>query len=161
MASPSPSAGIQFRVLGPLEVVCDGVVVPLTSSKQRLLLAMLVAHANAVVSVDSLIDALWPTGRAGHREGPRTHIRQPAAQDAAACDRPSGAAMLTTVDPGYRLVVGADAVDATRFKDLVDNGRFALAHGRAAEAHELLDEALALWRGPALADVADVPDPQP
>ncbi len=154
MASPSPFAGIQFRVLGPFEVVCDGVVVPLTSAKQRLLLAMLVVHANAVVSIDSLIDALWPTGAPATAKGVvRTYVSQ--LRKTLRSGMPSGAAMLTTVDPGYRLVVGADAVDATRFKELVDFGRFALAHGRAAEAHESLDEALALWRGPALADVAD------
>jgi DNA-binding SARP family transcriptional activator len=51
---------MEFRILGPLEVIDDGQVLDLGGQKQRVLLAMLLLHANEVVSSDRLIDALWP-----------------------------------------------------------------------------------------------------
>src|SRR6185503_4491582 len=63
--------------------------------------------------------------------------------------------MLVTAEPGYRLVIDPDDLDAWRFERLLAEGRAAVRDGRAAVAVQLLAEGLALWRGPALADVAD------
>ena len=76
---PSPARqAMEFRILGPLEVVEDGHVLDLGGQKQRALLAVLLLHANEVVSADRLIGALWPdrppetAGKARHRKSART-----------------------------------------------------------------------------------------
>ncbi len=149
--------GIQFRILGPLEVLRDGVAVQPTSAKQRLLLAVLVVRAGEVVPADTLVDAVWPerppTTATGTLQNYISQLRKAIEPGVS-----SGAAprMLVTAEPGYRLVIPSQDLDAWRFEHLVAEGRAAVRDGRAAVAVELLAEGLALWRGPALADVADV-----
>ena len=149
--------GMQFRVLGALEVLRDGVAVQPTSAKQRALLAVLVVRAGEVVPADTLVDAVWPERPPATATGTlQNYISQ--LRKAIEPGGASGAArqMLVTAEPGYRLVVGPDDLDAWRFERLLAEGRAALRDGRAAVAVRLLAEGLALWRGPALADVADV-----
>ena len=139
-------ADIQFRVLGPLEVVIDGVAVDCGGAKQRALLAALLVHADRVVSVDDLVEALWPAGAPAtaantlqaHISGVRRSLG-------------SERSRLETKPPGYVLRVG-EALDAARFESLSRQGREELAAGDARRAHELLTEASALWRGAAFAD---------
>jgi DNA-binding SARP family transcriptional activator len=141
---------VEFRILGPLEVVGDDQTLRLGSRKQRALLALLVLHAGEVVSRDRLIDDLW------HGEPPakaeptlRSHISR--------LRSVLGASRLLSHAPGYSLVLAPEELDAARCERLLAEGRLALAQGRAAEAAERLRSALALWRGPALADVAYEP----
>jgi DNA-binding SARP family transcriptional activator len=142
--------GVEFRILGPLEVVEDGRTLRLGSRKQRALLALFVLHAGKVVSRDQLIDDLW-------------HGEPPAAAEATLRSHISrlrsalGASRLVSRAPGYQLVLAADELDAGRCERLLADGRHALAQGHAAEAAERLRSALALWRGAALADVAYEP----
>jgi DNA-binding SARP family transcriptional activator len=141
---------VEFRILGPLEVVEDGRAIALGSRKQRALLALLLLHAGRVVSRDRLIDDLW------HGEPPaaaETTLRSHISRLRSAL----GASRLLSRAPGYTLVLVSEELDAVRCERLLADGREALAQGRASEAAERLRSALALWRGSALADVAYEP----
>ncbi len=141
---------MEFRILGPLEVVEHGRALGLGSRKQRALLALLLLHADEVVSRDRLIDELW------HGDPPaaaETTLRSHVSRLRSAL----GAPRLLSRAPGYMLVVAPDELDTARCERLLAEGREALAQGRAAGAAERFRSALALWRGPPLADVAYEP----
>jgi DNA-binding SARP family transcriptional activator len=141
---------VEFRILGPLEVIEGGRALRLGSRKQRALLALLVLHGGEVVSRDRLIDDLW------HGKPPpaaETTVRSHISRLRSAL----GAARLLSRPPGYMLVLAPEELDAARCERLLAEAREALAQGRAAEAAERLRAALALWRGSALADVAYEP----
>ena len=137
----------EFRVLGPLEVVEDGRPLALGSGRQPLLLACLLLHANEVVSRDHLIDALWG-------EQPRKTARNALQVQIHALRKRLGAERISTEGPGYTLRVEPDELDLERFERLASQGRTELASGAAGAAAGTFREALGLWRGPALADVA-------
>jgi DNA-binding SARP family transcriptional activator len=140
--------GIEFGVLGSLEVRRDGVVVDRLTAKQRALLAVLLVHANEVVSVDRLVDGLWPAHPPATANGVvQTYVSR--------LRKGLEPARLVTVEPGYRLVVDADELDAARFEALLGAGRAALLDGDVEAAARRLWDGLGLWRGPALADVGD------
>ena len=138
---------MEFRILGPLEVWDEGGEVSLGGPKPRALLAVLLLHPNEVVPADRLIDELWgedsPEDAAAALRVNVSRLRKALAQD-----------VLTTRSPGYVIRVEPDELDLHRFERLVDEGRSLLARGLAADASERLRDALALWRGPALADFA-------
>ncbi|WP_432113029.1 BTAD domain-containing putative transcriptional regulator [Streptomyces sp. S1] len=148
---------MQFRVLGPMEVVDDGRTVGLGGTKQRATLGFLLLNANKAVATSRLLNALW-----GVDEAPMTarKILQNAvyglrgalsAADGAGAD---GTALLTR-PPGYMMRVDPEKVDLHRFHAWVGRGREALARSRPEAAAPLLRDALALWRGPALADLVE------
>ncbi len=136
---------MDFRILGPLEVWDGGGEVSLGGPKPRALLAGLLLHSNEVVPTDRLIDELWgedsPEDAAAALRVNVSRLRKALPQE-----------VLTTRSPGYVLRVEPDELDLHRFERLVDEARSLLARGLAANASERLHEALALWRGPALAD---------
>src|SRR5438046_2066421 len=136
---------MDYRILGPLEVLAPDGPVPLGGAKQRALLAVLLLRANEVVSTDRLIDALWG------EEPPETaakalqvHVSQ--LRKALAVD------VIRTRPPGYSLQVARDELDLDRFRRLHEEAR-TIAEAKPARARDLLAEALALWRGPPLADL--------
>jgi len=147
---------VQFRLLGPLEAQDGERRVELGRPKQRALLAVLLVHANHVVSLDRLIEELWgeepPPQAAASLQTYVSNLRR-----ALDPGRPARAPsrVLVSQPPGYRLVVGAGDLDAARFAALAEEGRRLLGAHRAAAAARVLREGLALWRGPALAEVAD------
>jgi DNA-binding SARP family transcriptional activator len=147
---------VQFRLLGPLEAHDGERRVELGRPKQRVLLAILLVHANDVVSLDRLVEELWgaepPPQAAASVQTYVSNLRR-----ALEPGRPARAPSLVLVSqpPGYRLVVGAEELDAARFAALAQEGHRLLAASRPAAAAGVLREALALWRGPALAEVAD------
>src|ERR671937_2282672 len=142
-----PDARPHFSLLGPLAVSLDGEPVALGGEKRRALLGTLLLEANRVVSRDRLIDALWG-------EDPPDTARNTVQVYVSQLRKllPEGA--LETAPPGYRLAVEPDTVDLFEFVRLSEEGRTALAAGDATDAADTLREALALWRGPALADLA-------
>jgi predicted ATPase/DNA-binding SARP family transcriptional activator len=148
---------VQFRLLGPLEVVDGDRPVALGGTKQRALLADLLIHANRVVPAGRLIDDLWeedpPATAANVLQTMVGQLRR-----ALEPERSPGAAsrVLEFVAPGYRLRVGPGDLDVHRFASLLTEGRELLRSDPSAAA-ERLRRALALWRGPALADVAAEP----
>ncbi len=132
-------------VLGPLEVVRDGERVRLGSGQQRRLLAVLVVHANEVVSSDRLVDVLWGEDSSpGATPALQTLVSR--LQTLVSRLRPAlGDDRLETRPPGYRLRVASDEVDALRFEELVNVGLG--SPDRAEVALGAFDEALGLWRG--------------
>jgi DNA-binding SARP family transcriptional activator len=138
----------EYRLLGPLEVVHGGAVVPGGGQKKRALLARLLLEAGRTVSVDGLVDSLWG------EDVPPTAVKMVHIYvSQLRKELPDGT--LQTRPPGYQLVVGPDAVDLLRFSKLCAQARAALADGDPAEAAEHLRTALALWRGPALAEFSE------
>ncbi len=142
---------VEYRVLGPLEVVCDGTPLDLGRPKQRALLAMLLVHAGQVVSVDRLIEDLW-SGAPPANGGAALQVQVSRLRQVFGA---AGAAVVESRRPGYVLNVGAGEIDAAAFERMVGDGDDALAGGRPAEADERYVEALALWRGAAFVEFAD------
>jgi YVTN family beta-propeller protein len=143
---------MEFRILGPLAVCDEGRELSLGGARQRALLAILILHANEVVSTDRLIDALWedrPPATAG--KVVQVYVSQlRKALRAGRSDARDG--LLRTQAPGYVLRIQRGELDADRFEQLVDEGRQALVDGAPELATEKLLQGLGLWRGPALAD---------
>ena len=146
---------VLIRVLGSFAAEAGGVPVPLGGPRQRGVLALLVAARGQVVSVDRMVEDLWrgePPSRAlASLQAYVSNLRRLLEPG-----RPprTPARLLVSASPGYALRLPPGAVDAWRFEELLDEAR-ALADPRDARAR--LDEALALWRGPAFAEVADEP----
>src|SRR4051794_29006766 len=155
--------GMQFGILGALEVRRDGRPVVLQGGGQRALLAALLLHANRRVPVERLIDELWgPEAGAGAIK--RLHVavsRLRRALDPGA-ENGRGEPVLATESGGYVLRVAPEALDAECFERLVGEGRRALDDGRPETAGQTLRAALGLWRGPAPGDAAHegLPPPQ-
>lgn len=141
---------VEFSVLGPLEAVVEGRSVPLPAAKPRALLALLLLNRNRVVPVGQLIEELWSG------EPPETAMK--ALQVYVSQLRKAiGADRVLTKPPGYSLRVDKGELDLDRFEQLVREGRERLGAGDAKEAAERLEQALALWRGPALAEFGSEP----
>ena len=135
---------MEFRILGPLELRDATGTAPLPRRRERVLLAALLLRPGEVVSIDRLIGAIWgespPRTAAGSLQNAVSELR-----------KTLGPEVIVTRSPGYVLVVEPAAIDAVRFEDAVRGA----AHLAPAERAEALAGALALWRGPALADLAD------
>lgn len=148
-SAPFSEGRIDFQILGPTEAHDGDRRVELPTGRGRALLALLLLHAGEPVASDRIVDELWgddPPRTAG------TVVHGLVSRLRRAFDptRPKGASfeLLQTVGLGYRLAVEADAVDANRFKRLLDEAR----RGPIEERSSKLSLALKLWRGPALAD---------
>jgi predicted ATPase/DNA-binding SARP family transcriptional activator len=141
---------VEFEMLGPLAVRSDGTPLSLGGERQRALLGLLLVHANEVVPRHRIADELWPDAdpEAALRS---LHVAVSSLRKALG----DGAAALVTRAPGYVLEVPVENVDARRFERLAGEGRSALAAEASDRAATLLREALGLWRGDVLADLAD------
>lgn len=141
---------MRFGVLGTLEVEVAGRPIAVRGTMQRRLLGLLLSQANRVVSTDALIEALWnasPPPSAGKTL--QSHIvRLREAVDPAR-------RLLQTRPPGYVLQVEPSTVDALRFEELTGRARRARAAGAPESASAMITDALALWRGPAYADLRE------
>jgi DNA-binding SARP family transcriptional activator/tetratricopeptide (TPR) repeat protein len=127
---------MEFRILGPLEVLDNGRVVDVGAAKQRALLAVLLLNANRVVSRDRLVEALWG-------ERPPATAQKALQVYVSQLRKAVGRDRLLTRSPGYELDVGPGELDLERVETLVAEGQ--------------LEEALALWRGSPLAEFAYEP----
>jgi DNA-binding SARP family transcriptional activator len=142
---PSSQGGVSARLLGPLEMERAGRPLRLGTRGQRALLARLLLDANRTIAVDRLVADLW--GEAAPASAVKmVHIYVSKLRKVLPAD------VLVTRAPGYALVMGSEALDLIRFERLREQGRAALADGLAAKAADRIREALALWRGPALAE---------
>jgi DNA-binding SARP family transcriptional activator len=136
---------MEFRILGPFEAIHDTGPVELTGGRQTALLALLLLHADRVVSVDRIVDDLW--GDDVPETAPKmvqifvSQLRK---------QLPDG--LLRTRAPGYVLDLAGHSLDLLEFEALHAAGREALASGRVGEAAATLRRALELWRGAALAE---------
>src|ERR687883_1824842 len=138
---------MEFRVLGPLEVLEDGRPLALGRLKERLVLGVLLLHANEFVSRERLIDELW-----GESPPPtaRKAVNVYVSELRKALTR-NGLDPITTADGGYRFRVDSDELDLAHVEQLLATARERAAVGKLEAAAELLREAIALWRGPTLA----------
>jgi DNA-binding SARP family transcriptional activator len=137
---------VEFRVLGPLAVVEDGRAIPLDRRRLRALLAYLLLHANEVISTDRLIDEVWgPTPPKTAGASLQNYVSR--------LRKAIGAELIVSQPAGYVLRVDPERFDLTRFERLTAEARGAAPRERA----EKLRAALALWRGPALEDLAFEP----
>jgi DNA-binding SARP family transcriptional activator len=143
--------GMDFCILGPLEVFDDGRRVAVGGARQRALLAVLVIHANETLGTERLIDELW-----GERPpATATKTVQVHISRLRKALEPSGSGrreMLVTRENGYELQVEPERIDSHRFEQLIVAGRRELVAGRPGRALSLLEEALSLWRGPPLVE---------
>ena len=146
---------MDFRILGPLEVFDGDRPLALGGAKQRALLALLLLHANEVVSRDRLIEELWGERRLEHA-AKALQVAVSRLRQTLEPDRSSGqtSGLLVTRTPGYELCLEHGQLDLQRFQDQLADGRAALAAGDPALAVDKLCAALALWRGAPLADLA-------
>jgi len=148
---------MRFGLLGSLVVLADdGRPLDLGGNQSRTVLAVLLAAAGRVVTAESLVDTLWgddpPASAPGTLQSYVSRLRRELEPGRA---RGEDARLLLWEPPGYRLAVDAADVDFRRFEALADEGRSLLGAGRFEEARAVLQEADALWRGPALVEYRD------
>jgi DNA-binding SARP family transcriptional activator/type II secretory pathway predicted ATPase ExeA len=141
-----------FRILGPIEAWTGERRITVGGPKQLALLAFFLLHANRAVPNDALIDALWGPARSGTDN----RLQMAVARLRKALTPLGGSAEppLRTVSGGYLLSVAPGQLDAEAFAERLEDGLRALETSEPGLALELLNEALALWRGPPLAEVA-------
>jgi DNA-binding SARP family transcriptional activator len=141
---------IEYRLLGPLEVLVDGSPATLGGPRQRAVLVCLLARANAVVPAASIADDVWgddpPETAANVLQSYISHLRKALGKHA-----------IETRGNGYVARVDRERLDLIAFERAAHHGSVLLEGGRPEEAARSLAEALALWRGPALADLVDEP----
>ncbi|MBB5866641.1 DNA-binding SARP family transcriptional activator [Allocatelliglobosispora scoriae] len=141
---------MHFGILGPLRVTAESRLVPLGGRNLRIVLAMLLCHPGQAVSTDTLTEAIW------EQSPPRTsakniqvHVHR--------LRQLLGEERIVRQPHGYQIEVLRDELDATMFEDFATQGRDALVAGQPSLARSFFSRALELWRGPVLADLADVP----
>ncbi|MYW42142.1 BTAD domain-containing putative transcriptional regulator [Streptomyces sp. SID161] len=140
---------VRYRLLGTTQAIRpDGTAVPVGGARLRALLSVLALRTGRTVPAGVLVDEVWgadpPADATGALQALVGRLR-----------RTLGADTVASADGGYRLTAAPDDVDLTRFDRLTGDGLGALADGDPAKAAALLDDALALWHGPALADLPD------
>jgi DNA-binding SARP family transcriptional activator len=140
---------MEYRILGPVEVKDDGVDVPLDGAKQRTVLAALLIAGGRMVSDAELSRLLWgsnpPATLNAQIYNYVSRLRKTLGRDVS----------ITRRSPGYLMRIGTASFDLVDFEALAARGQSALAAGRYQEAGDLLRSALALWRGPVLANVSE------
>jgi YVTN family beta-propeller protein len=148
---------LDYRILGPLEVSADGRVVEIAGARLRALLVILLLRANESVPREVLVHELWggqpPAGAQHSLDVYVSRLRK-------SLNGSGNGSVLVTRPGAYRLQVDEGQLDARRFEQLVEQGRAALAANKPDQAAASLRAALELWRGPALADLANGPGPR-
>ena len=141
---------VEFRILGPLELIVDGTVRTLPAGGERAVLELLLLNAGRVVPASTLMDALWgedlPGNAANALQGRISRLRK------ALADAGLPQVLVTTRRPGYVADVDPERVDAHRFIRLVQEARRRADQNASVDAISLFDEGLALWRGDPLAE---------
>ena len=140
---------VRYRILGTTQALRpDGTPVPVGGARLRALLTVLALRPGRAVTASLLVDEVWagdpPADATGALQALVGRLR-----------RALGADAITSSESGYRLAAAPDDIDLHRFERLTGEGLRALADGNPAKAAEALDDALALWGGPALADLPD------
>ncbi|MGH3729937.1 MAG: BTAD domain-containing putative transcriptional regulator [Micromonosporaceae bacterium] len=138
---------MRFLVLGPLLIRDNGREIFIQSSKQRLLLAVLLCYGNQLVSVDRLIDALWPN------DPPKAPVKDVQVLVHRLRRTLGDDGRIASVGSSYRILVQPDEIDTAVFKRFSENGRLAAATGAIERATRQLSSALELWRGAPFGDI--------
>ena len=146
------SMDLDFRILGPVVVTVNGSPVDIATRRQRALLVLLLLNVGRVVPAERLIEQLWdgspPPQAPVTLRSYVSNLRQTLA--------PTGlGAALVTRGAGYMMDVPPATIDATRLRTLTERGRDLLRRGEPLKGFQALDEAVALWAGDPLAEIAD------
>jgi DNA-binding SARP family transcriptional activator/predicted negative regulator of RcsB-dependent stress response len=141
---------VEFELLGPVRVRIGGRAVVAGSGRERFVLAMLLLEAGRLVRVDRLVDALWERPPRSAKAQVHNMISRWRRRFGVDADR-----VIVTRPLGYELLLGEHRLDLVEFRTLVAGAQQAIEDGDHGAAASGLAEALALWRGPALADVPD------
>ncbi|MET7947491.1 AfsR/SARP family transcriptional regulator [Micromonospora sp. NPDC005324] len=144
---------MEFRILGPLEATVGGTPLPLGGRRQQRILAVLLLRAGRVVTPDKLVDCLWPLRPPATASSQIRNCAAALRRQLIAGGLPEDS--LIRRPSGYRLSVDPGALDRTRFDEEARRARLALADGHAQQAVEAFLRAENLWRGPAIAGLAD------
>ena len=151
-ARRGPTKRLEYRVLGPFEVVRDTMKVLPVGARERAILLFLLLQANQIVAAESLIDGVWggrpPRCAWNALHNCVSHLRKLLEPEACA----SGPEVLLTRPPGYLLRVGREQLDSARLETILERGRQAVERNALQRAVQLLRAGEGLWRGPALAD---------
>jgi DNA-binding SARP family transcriptional activator/tetratricopeptide (TPR) repeat protein len=164
MGADPAGAGLAVRLLGPVEIGrASGAAARVAQPQQRVLLGLLTVAAGRMVSAEALVDGVWGEEWSPRREG-NLHVLVYQLRRRLAALEPEegqgrGGGRLARAGGGYQLAMGAGELDVAVFQDLAERGRAAARAGDTAAARELFETALALWRGAALADAADLCPP--
>jgi DNA-binding SARP family transcriptional activator len=153
--SPVVVAGLDFGVLGPLQLTVDGQPVSLGTPKQRAVLAMLLINRNRPVSQDTLISGAWEEDSPQSDPVHNLHVYVASLRKILGAAGLDPRTVLASARPGYRLSVSDAAVDLGRFHTEKAAGIQAAAAGRFGQASDRLSAALAQWRGPVLDDLRE------
>jgi peptide/nickel transport system substrate-binding protein len=143
------AATIEFRVLGPLEVRADGHALALGGTKQRTLLALLLAYAGETVRVERIVDELWTDPPASATQSVQMHVSR--------LRRALGGQLIVTLPAGYMLHLETAELDLRGFELLVDAGHAARRRGDVPGARAAFEKALGKWRGEPFDGVAHGP----
>ena len=136
---------MEAAILGPLVVRCDGREVAIGAAKQRALFTLLLLRRGQLVPIETLMDQLWD----GRPPVTATKVVQVYVSQ---LRKVLGEGLIDTQPGGYRLRIEPDSLDAARFENMLTRGRALLSAGDARQAGIVLHEALAMWRGPPLAE---------
>jgi len=148
---PGSDQSVQIALLGPLVITRDGQSIEVTGPKRRALLTFLALHLDSPVGRDEIIEAIWPKRQTGREESTlRVHVSH--LRDELESDRADEPKILLTQGQAYLLSGHTVGLDTRNFDDLTREARSHLESDPDV-ALELLDEALALWRGRPLQDV--------
>jgi DNA-binding SARP family transcriptional activator len=157
-AAAKPGSGdemtgtLDFRILGPVQVIADGQPVPIAGPRQRTVLAMLLLEPQRVISLDRLVEAVWGNTPPATS---RTQIAICIASLRKVFHQATGADdVLVTAAPGYMLMPGEHRIDAVDFGRGVQEAATLAEEGRICEAARRLGDALGLWAGPVLSDIS-------
>jgi DNA-binding SARP family transcriptional activator/WD40 repeat protein len=142
---------LEFRLLGPLEVWRNGEPIPLGGERQRALLALLLLHANELVTTERLVDQLFGGDES---DGTVNALRVAVSRLRRLLDDGEDNGVVLTRSGGYLLRAQPDQVDAALFEQELEDGQRLLAAGEMAAASAALREALARYRGPVLGDLS-------
>jgi DNA-binding SARP family transcriptional activator len=144
---------MEFSILGPVDVTVHGRSLDLSGARARAVLATLIVHANHVIAAEQLLDELWPRQPADKALASLQVRMSELRKVLRSAPGSPGADRLSTRPPGYLLRVTPAELDSCRFTELTAKAADAMAGGDPAVALHCLDEALRLWRGPALAGI--------
>jgi len=144
---------VEYRLLGPLEVLDDGTPIDIGPKQQRALLALLLLHANRVVTTERILEELW--GEEAHGKEKTLWVYISRLRSALEPEREAGSKteLLITRDHGYSLTIESEDLDSHRFEQAAERGRSLMRDDPAAAAAQL-QSGLQLWRGAALEEFA-------
>lgn len=161
MNTTTPTPVIRIDTLGPLECRVDGVPIALGGAKQQSVLALLALEAGSVVSVDRLLEWVWPDDTASGSTGTlQVYVSNLRRLFTPASDR-LGRALIATQRPGYALAVETAESDLLEFRSLRAQADAAASAGRQGEAATHLRAALGCWRGPVIDGLPHAPGEAP